>query len=77
VLERDYRLKLAMGFPPEHFTRAWELLRQPLPDLVFDPSQHCAECNRSGAAVIGDRLLCADCYSARGSCCVEFEGDDE
>jgi hypothetical protein len=29
VLERDYRLKLAMGFGPGHFTRAWELLRLP------------------------------------------------
>lgn len=28
-IERDYRLKLAMGFPPDHFTRAWSLLRQP------------------------------------------------
>ncbi len=27
VLERDYQLKLAMGFPPETFTRAWNLLR--------------------------------------------------
>jgi len=30
VLERDYQLKLAMGFPPETFTRIWKLLRQPL-----------------------------------------------
>lgn len=28
VLERDYRFKLAMGFPPETFTRAWGLLRK-------------------------------------------------
>ena len=27
VIERDYQLKLAMGFPPEHFTRARSLLR--------------------------------------------------
>jgi predicted TIM-barrel fold metal-dependent hydrolase len=27
VLERDYQLKLAMGLPPEHFTRIWDLLR--------------------------------------------------
>jgi hypothetical protein len=27
VLERDYQLKLAMGFGPETFTRAWKLLR--------------------------------------------------
>src|SRR5437868_14591917 len=27
VLERDYQLKRAMGFPPESFTRIWQLLR--------------------------------------------------
>jgi len=27
VLERDYQFKLAMGFPPETFTRLWSLLR--------------------------------------------------
>jgi hypothetical protein len=27
VLERDYQLKRAMGFPPESFTRIWKLLR--------------------------------------------------
>ncbi|HWV98662.1 MAG TPA: amidohydrolase family protein [Candidatus Acidoferrum sp.] len=27
VLERDYQLKLAMGFPPQTFTRIWKLLR--------------------------------------------------
>jgi len=27
ILERDYRLKLAMGFPAETFTRIWQLLR--------------------------------------------------
>jgi hypothetical protein len=29
ILERDYQLKLAMGFPPETFTRVWSLLRRP------------------------------------------------
>lgn len=28
VVERDYRLKVAMGFGPEHFTKAWSLLRR-------------------------------------------------
>jgi len=28
ILERDYQLKLAMGFPPEHFTRISGLLRR-------------------------------------------------
>jgi len=27
ILERDYQLKRAMGFPPETFTRIWDLLR--------------------------------------------------
>ncbi|MDB6033969.1 MAG: Amidohydrolase 2 [Verrucomicrobiales bacterium] len=27
LLERDYRLKKAMGFPKESFTRVWEILR--------------------------------------------------
>lgn len=27
ILERDYRLKLAMGFPPSSFTCIWKLLR--------------------------------------------------
>jgi hypothetical protein len=27
VLERDYQLKKSMGFPPETFTRIWQLLR--------------------------------------------------
>jgi len=31
ILERDYQLKLAMGFPPETFTRIWDLLRVPNP----------------------------------------------
>src|SRR5262249_23913349 len=29
VLERDFQLKRAMGFPPETFTRIWGLLRLP------------------------------------------------
>jgi uncharacterized protein len=32
ILERDYQLKLAMGFPTEHFTRIRQLLRQPAGD---------------------------------------------
>jgi hypothetical protein len=27
ILERDYQFKRALGFPPDHFTRAWRLLR--------------------------------------------------
>jgi hypothetical protein len=29
ILERDYQLKVAMGFPPETFTRIRKLLRSP------------------------------------------------
>ena len=29
VLERDFQIKKAMGFPPETFTRLWQLLRLP------------------------------------------------
>lgn len=36
VLERDYQLKRAMGFPPEHFTRIHALLRR---DLTRDCSR--------------------------------------
>ena len=75
VLERDYQLKIAMGFPPEHFTKIWSLLRLPSANN-FDENQHCAECGKSGATVVGDRLLCVSCYSERGSCCAEVEDDD-
>jgi hypothetical protein len=34
VLERDYQLKLAMGFSAESFTRIVTLLRQPKPFLA-------------------------------------------
>ena len=33
ILERDYQLKLAMGFPPKHFTRIRRLLRPPASDV--------------------------------------------
>jgi uncharacterized protein len=75
VLERDYQLKVAMGFPPEHFTRAWSLLRLPT-STGFESTQQCGECGQSGAALVGDRMLCLSCYSARGACCAEYEGDD-
>jgi hypothetical protein len=37
VLERDYRLKRAMGFPPESFTRIRHLLRLPVPTAMKSP----------------------------------------
>jgi len=30
IIERDYQLKLAMGFPEQTFTRIWDLLRLPI-----------------------------------------------
>src|SRR5437588_4680512 len=36
VLERDYQLKLAMGFPPETFIRIWKLLRLPRAVVTVD-----------------------------------------
>ena len=33
VLERDYQLKVAMGFPPVVFTRIWEILRLGRPTI--------------------------------------------
>jgi len=38
VLERDYQLKLAMGFPAESFTRIQELLRRPRPKMAGTPA---------------------------------------
>ena len=32
ILERDYQLKKAMGFPEESFHRVWRILRLPVPD---------------------------------------------
>ena len=37
ILERDYQLKLAMGFPPEHFTRINQLLRWPSSRQAISP----------------------------------------
>jgi predicted TIM-barrel fold metal-dependent hydrolase len=34
ILERDYQLKLAMGFAPEVFTRIHSLMRKPHPQLT-------------------------------------------
>jgi hypothetical protein len=34
VIERDYQLKRAMGFPPESFTRIWEILRRLKPEAT-------------------------------------------
>lgn len=78
VLERDYQLKVAMGFPEEHFTKVWSLMRlgTASSSSSFDEKQNCAECGKTGATLVGDRLLCIACYTERGSCCAEFEDDD-
>lgn len=36
----------------------------------------CEECGRSDAVRVGDRVLCADCFSLHGSCCPELGKDD-
>jgi hypothetical protein len=39
ILERDYQLKLAMGFAPDTFTRIWQVLRpEGVGAAVFDRS---------------------------------------
>jgi uncharacterized protein len=72
VIERDYQLKVAMGFGPEHFTRVHSILRLPVKTRPgFDEAASCSECGAPGATVIGGRLLCMACYSVAGSCCHE------
>ncbi len=44
--------------------------------LRFDPEARCGSCGRYGAVDLGDERLCEDCYSVRGSCCLEFGGFD-
>jgi hypothetical protein len=36
----------------------------------------CDACGRFGAFDFCDEHLCSDCYSERGSCCLEFGGYD-
>jgi len=40
ILERDYQLKLAMGFPAESFTRIHDLLRWPKPQPKVEKATH-------------------------------------
>jgi uncharacterized protein len=77
VLERDYQLKLAMGFSPEHFTRAWSLLRLPAASTPIEDENQCVECGSGSATLIGDRMLCVDCYSNRNSVPSRHDWDDE
>lgn len=43
---------------------------------LFDETRRCEECGHPGACAIAGRLLGADCYQARGSCCAEFGSDE-
>lgn len=36
----------------------------------------CDSCGRFGAIEVGNIYLCTDCYQERGSCCMEFGGND-
>ncbi|MCO5045472.1 MAG: hypothetical protein M9963_11645 [Kiritimatiellae bacterium] len=43
---------------------------------VEEESQSCERCGNPNALNIEGRWFCADCYSARSSCCPEFGPDD-
>jgi hypothetical protein len=45
-------------------------------ELKFNPNAVCNGCGRFGAYEFDGERLCAECYEARGSCCLEFGGDD-
>jgi hypothetical protein len=36
----------------------------------------CRFCGRPTEIVLDDMPICEDCYEERGSCCLEFGGDD-
>lgn len=57
-LERDYHLKVAMGFPPEVFTRIWGLLRIPPGTAPGEHGHPGREVTGSGAPDVapGERL---------------------
>jgi len=40
------------------------------------PRHTCERCGSDRAMRIGDHWLCEECYHVRGSCCLEFGGDD-
>ena len=43
---------------------------------LADANAACEECGVFGAFTFGDRKLCVQCYSEKGSCCPEFGKDD-
>jgi hypothetical protein len=45
-------------------------------ELQFNENAVCDVCGRFGAYEFDGKRLCAECYESRGSCCLEFGGDD-
>lgn len=45
-------------------------------EIRFDENAACDRCGQSGAYQVEGENLCAECISARGSCCLEFGSDD-
>lgn len=45
-------------------------------EVRFDENVACELCGRPGAYWIDGEQLCAECIQQRGSCCMEFGGDD-
>ena len=41
-----------------------------------DAGATCERCGNEGAARIGERIICRECYAVYGSCCMEFGADD-
>lgn len=37
----------------------------------------CELCGKPGATLVGERLICRECYEVSGSCCAEFLETDE
>jgi hypothetical protein len=44
--------------------------------LQFNENAVCDLCGRFGAYEVDGMRVCAECYESRGSCCLEFGGDD-
>lgn len=45
-------------------------------EVRFNENAVCDRCGRFGAYEFDGERLCVDCYELRGSCCLEFGGDD-
>lgn len=42
-----------------------------------DQTPACTRCGRPTEDKVGEQALCDDCYSLAGSCCPEFEPEEE